>query len=135
MVPVAAVPFSTLFTYQQTGTAVVPLEGVAVQSSWLPDLTVSEGTEGSLFTQTTALIVVAFSIVTVVVPVVVDCASEVAVTVATLLVGTEIGAMYTPLLSMVPNGPVPVPLTDHFTRVLLRFVTIALHCAVPPTVT
>lgn len=31
--------------------------------------------------------------------------------------------------------PLPVPLTDQFTRVLVAFRTVAVHCAVPFTVT
>jgi hypothetical protein len=31
--------------------------------------------------------------------------------------------------------PLPVPLTLQFTRVLLSFVTVAVHCEVPSTVT
>ena len=61
-----------------------------------------------------------------------DCACEVAVTVTTLLVGTAAGAVYTPPVLI---EPVPVPLTDQFTRVLLRFKTEAVHCEVPSTVT
>ena len=52
--------------------------------------------------------------------------------VTTLLVGTVAGAVYNPPLVM---DPVPVPLTVQFTRVLLRFVTVAVHCEVPSTVT
>jgi hypothetical protein len=63
----------------------------------------------------------------------VDCTCEVAVIVTTLLVGTAEGAVYSPLV--VPIDPLPVPLTDQFTSVLLKFVTVAVHCEVPRTVT
>ena len=62
----------------------------------------------------------------------VDWACEVAVIVTTLLVGTVAGAVYNPPAVM---APVPVPLTDQFTSVLLRFRTVAVHCEVPRTVT
>ena len=65
--------------------------------------------------------------VMVAVPFVVESAWEVAVTVTTLLVGTADGAVYFPVLSIDPNGPVPVPLTAQFTRVLLKFRTVAVH--------
>ena len=52
--------------------------------------------------------------------------------VTTLFVGTVPGAVYSPPLVI---DPVPVPLTDQFTRVLLRFTTVAVHCEVPSTVT
>jgi hypothetical protein len=54
------------------------------------------------------------------------------VTVTTLLVGTAAGAVYNPPVLI---DPVPVPLTDQFTNVLLRFKTEAVHCEVPSTVT
>ena len=53
-----------------------------------------------------------------------------AVIVTTLFVGTVAGAVYKPLLSI---DPVPVPLTDQFTRVLLRFVILAVNWTVPST--
>ena len=61
------------------------------------------------------------------VPFVVLSAWEVAVIVMTLLVGTAEGAVYRPLLLIEPNEPVPVPLTDQFTSVLLKFNTVAEH--------
>jgi cellulose biosynthesis protein BcsQ len=51
-------------------------------------------------------------------------ACDVAVIVTTLLVGTVAGAVYNPPAVM---APVPVPLTDQFTSVLLRFRTVAVH--------
>ena len=71
--------------------------------------------------------------VTDVVVVKVDCDWEVAVMVTTLFVGTVAGAVYKPLV--IPIDPLPVPLTDQFTRVLLVLSTVAVHCAVPSTVT
>jgi hypothetical protein len=50
----------------------------------------------------------------------------------TLFVGTAAGAVYKPPLFMVPF---PVPLTVQFTKVLLRFKTLAVHCDVASTVT
>ena len=58
------------------------------------------------------------------VPVKVDCAWAVAVIVTTLLVGTVAGAVYTPLLLIVP---LPVPLTCQFANVLLKFEMVAVH--------
>ena len=75
--------------------------------------------------QITAVIAVAASIVRDVVVVRVDCAWEVAVIVTTLFVGTAEGAVYSPLVVLIE--PLPVPLTDQFTSVLLVFVTVAVH--------
>ncbi len=75
---------------------------------------------------------VAAVIVIVVVVVSVACAWAAAVIVTTLLVGTVDGAVYSPLLSIVP---VPLPATDQVTKVLLRLVIVAVHCTCPPTVT
>ena len=86
--------------------------------------------EGS--TQITAVIAVGCCRVTLAVAVNVDCACEVAVIVTTLLVGTAAGAVYNPPLLI---DPVPVPLTDQFTNVLLTFKTVAVHWEVPSTVT
>jgi hypothetical protein len=41
-----------------------------------------------------------------------------------LLVGTVAGAVYKPPLLI---DPLPVPLTDQFTSVLLTFKTVAVH--------
>jgi hypothetical protein len=75
-------------------------------------------------TQVRALIAVAGTKVIVWVAVNVDWACEVAVIVTTLLVGTVPGAVYNPPAVM---APVPVPLTDQLTSVLLRFRTVAVH--------
>jgi hypothetical protein len=64
-----------------------------------------------------------------------DCDWEVAVIVTTplLVVGTVAGAVYNPALVIDPEL---VPPTDQFTKVLpLTFKTVAVHCAVPSTVT
>ncbi len=82
--------------------------------------------------QITELIAVAATMVRFCVAVNVDCACDIAVMVTTLFVGTEAGAVYNPPLVM---APVPDPLTDQFTRVLLMFTTVAVHCEVPSTVT
>ena len=76
---------------------------------------------------------VAASMVTDVVEVRLDCDWEVAVIVTTLFVGTVAGAVYKPLV--VSIEPLPEPLTDQFTSVLLALSTVAVHCAVPSTVT
>src|ERR1700686_5315293 len=62
------------------------------------------------------------------------CTWEVAGIVTTLFrfVGTVAGAVYNPPLLI---DPVPVPVTLQFTRVLLALTTVAVHCAVPSTVT
>ena len=71
--------------------------------------------------------------VTVVVVLKVDWACAVAVIVTTLFVGTVAGAVYIPLVILI--DPLPVPLTDQFTSVLLRPFTLAVHTEVPSTVT
>jgi len=71
--------------------------------------------------------------VTVVVVVKVDWACAVAVIVTTLFVGTVAGAVYIPLVILI--DPFPDPLTDQFTSVLFRPVTLAVHTDVPSTVT
>ena len=80
----------------------------------------------------TAVIAVAATIVRLAVAVSVDCTWEVAVIVTILLLGTVAGAVYSPPLVI---EPVPEPLTDQFTVLLLAFKTLAVHCAVPSTVT
>ena len=100
-------------------------EAKAVQASEFPEETVDgdgELPEGSW--QMTAVIAVAATIVTFAVAVNVDCTCEVAVIVTTLLVGTVAGAVYSPPVVI---EPLPVPLTDQFTSVLLAFNTVAVH--------
>ena len=80
----------------------------------------------------TALIAVGCTSVMFCVAVKLDCACEVAVIVTTLFVGTAAGPVYSPPLEI---DPVEVPDTDQFTSVLLRFVTVAVHCEVPSTLT
>ena len=82
--------------------------------------------------QITAVIAVAATMVKLAVAVRVDCTWEVAVIVTTLVLGTVAGAVYSPPLVI---EPLVVPLTDQFTRVLLALRTVAVHCAVPRTVT
>ena len=72
----------------------------------------------------TVLIAVGCTSVRFCVAVKLDCTCEVAVIVTTLLVGTVAGAVYNPPLVI---DPVPVPLTVQFTKVLLRFMTVAVH--------
>ena len=120
---------------QLTGT-VVPedTEAKAVQESEFREETINgdgELPEESL--QTTAVIAVAATMVRLAVAVSVDCTWEVAVIVTTLVLGTVAGAVYSPLVLSIE--PFPVPLTDQFTSVLLAFRTVAVHCAVPRTVT
>ena len=57
-------------------------------------------------------------------------AALVAVTVTTGCPVMEAGAVYRPVLSMLP---VPAGLMDHVTAVLALFVTVALNCCVCPT--
>src|ERR1700746_2825120 len=98
-----------------------PVEVVAVQAKVLPEMTVVAGPpEASL--QVTAAIAVGWMMVRFCVAVRVDCTCEVAGIVTTFLVGTVPGAVYNPPLEI---EPVPVPLTDQFTRVLLAFNTVA----------
>jgi hypothetical protein len=109
-------------TLQFTGTD-PPVEVVAVQAKVFPETTVVAGLpEGSL--QVTAAMAVGWTMVRFCVAVKVDCTCEVAVIVTTLLVGTVPGAVYNPPLEI---DPVPVPPTDQFTSVLLRFKTVAVH--------
>src|ERR1700693_1272480 len=118
-------------TLQLTGT-VAPEEAVAVQGSCLPEETVEAERFVAGLTQVTAAIAVACWSVRLCVAVKVDCTWEVAVIVTTFLVGTVVGAVYkTPLVIV----PLPVPLTVQFTRVLLRFKTVAVHWEVPSTIT
>jgi hypothetical protein len=42
-----------------------------------------------------------------------------------LLVGTVAGAVYNPLVILI--DPLPVPLTDQFTRLLVRPTTLPVH--------
>jgi len=125
-------PPSVLVTLQLTGTVVpVETEAKAVQASVSLEETIDAGfPEESL--HMTAVIAVAATIVRLAVAVSVDCTWEVAVIVTTLVLGTFAGAVYIPPLVI---EPLPVPLTDQFTRVLLAFKTLAVHCAVPSTVT
>ena len=106
-------------------------EAKAVQdSAFLEETMDAEFPEESL--QITAVIAVAATIVKLAVAVRVDCTCEVAVIVTILVLGTVAGAVYSPPLLI---EPVPDPLTDQFTRVLLALRTVAVHCAVPRTVT
>ena len=61
-------------------------------------------------------------------------ACDTAVMVKSAGVGTEAGAVYRPLLEMVPNSALPpeIPLTDQATVVLPVFETVALNCWVNP---
>jgi hypothetical protein len=122
-------------TLQLTGT-VVPedTEAKAVQESEFREETINgdgELPEESL--QTTAVIAVAATMVRLAVAVSVDCTWEVAVIVTMLVLGTVAGAVYSPLVLSI--DPLPVPPTDQFTSVLLAFRTVAVHCAVPRTIT
>ena len=90
----------------------------------MPEETVEAERLVAGLTQVTAAIAVACWSVRLCVAVKVDCTWEVAVIVTTLLVGTVVGAVYKPPLVIVPF---PVPLTVQFTRVLLRFKTVAVH--------
>lgn len=127
------VALAVLATDQFTGTVVpVETEEKAVQDSWFCEETVVAAVPEAS-SQMMAVICVAATMVSVVVAVRVDCTWEVAVMVTTLLVGTLDGAVYKPLVW--PMEPALVPLTDQFTRVLLALMTVAVHCAVPFTVT
>lgn len=118
---------------QLTGTVVpVATEAKAVQDSEFMEETTDAGfPEESL--QMTAVIAVAATMVRLAVAVSVDWTWEVAVIVMTFVVGTVAGAVYSPLVISIE--PLPVPLTDQLTRVLLALRTVAVHCAVPRTVT
>ena len=91
----------------------------------IPDVTVRLGVwvESK---QVTALMAVAGRIVIVAVAVREVCAWAIAVIVTTLLVGTVCGAVYLPLVSIVPKVEFPpaTPPASQFTRVLLRFAIL-----------
>src|SRR5579871_6793481 len=118
MVPTFPPSLLAFATVHVTG-MIAPVEAVAEQLNELPEVTTVTPTLELLLgsTQVTALIAVACSMVRPCVAVRVACTCEVAVMVTTLLVGTVAGAVYKPALVM---APLPVPLTDQFTRVLLR---------------
>jgi len=69
-----------------------------------------------------------------------DCL-ESAVLVAVMLTdagfGTSVGAVYSPLVEIVPTVTLPVdtPFTLHVTAVLEVPVTVGVNCCVPPTAT
>src|ERR1700687_3981197 len=65
------------------------------------------------------------------------CAWAIAVMVTMLLVGTVCGAVYKPFASIVPKVEFPpaTPPACQFTRVLLRFRMLWVHCTVPFTTT
>jgi hypothetical protein len=67
----------------------------------------------------------------------VESATDVAVTVTKGGLGAADGAVYSPLVEMVPhNDPVqPVPLRLHVTLVFAVPVTVAVNCCFPPTPT
>jgi hypothetical protein len=117
-------------TDQLTGT-IAPVEAVAVQLRVLPEETVVAGLPEAS-SQTTVAIAVGCTRVRLCVAVKEACTWEVAVIVMTLFVGIIAGAVYKPPGLM---DPLPVPLTVQFTKVLLRFRTVAVHCEVARTVT
>jgi hypothetical protein len=120
---------------QLTGT-VVPedTEANAVQvREFSEETTNGDGELPEESLQTTAVIAVAATMVRLAVAVSVDCTWEVAVIVTTFVLGTVAGAVYSPLVLSIE--PLPVPPTDQFTSVLLALRTVAVHCAVPRTVT
>ena len=80
-----------------------------------------------------------FTICTLALADLVESAAEVAVTVTVAGLGGVAGAVYNPLVEMLPQAaPLqPDPATDHVTAVLLVLVTVAVNCWVrlTPTVT
>ena len=120
--PVAGVPPVVPLTCQKTG-IVVLAEDVAVQERDEPEVTFKLG----VFVESRhviALMAVAGRIVIVAVAVKDVCACATAVMVTTLLVGTVCGAVYLPLVSIVPKVAFPpaTPPACQLTRVLLRSV-------------
>jgi hypothetical protein len=73
-----------------------------------------------------------FVMVTLAEPILVVSDVKIAETVTLLGVGTTAGAVYKPLVSMVPNVALPplTPLTCHVTAVLLVPVTVEVNCCV-----
>src|SRR5712664_4758863 len=124
-----------VLTCQNTGIEVLA-EDVAVQAREVPDFTVRLGVWVES-RQVTALMAVAGRIVIVAVAVKEVCAWAIAVMVTTLLVGTVCGAVYLPFVSIVPKVEFPpaTPPASQFTRVLLRFRMLWVHCTVPFTST
>src|SRR6266853_1391639 len=136
-----ALPPVMVLTSQNTEIGFPP-ESVAVQANAMPEFTVrADGVVEP--EQSMALMAVAFWIVIVAVAVRVVCAWATAVIVTILFgVGCVLGAVYRPFASMVPSVELPpatgvaVPmLTSQLTKVLLRFRSVLVHCAVPFTVT
>jgi hypothetical protein len=129
MLPIFVVTpgFFVFVTLQLTGTVVlVATEAKAVQASVLMEETIDAWLPAESL-QMTAVIAVAATRVTLVVAVSVDSAWEVAVIVTTLFVGTTAGAVYNPLVVLM--DPLPVPLIDQFTSVLLVVLLrmVAVH--------
>ena len=129
MLPIFVVTpgFFVFVTLQLTGTVVlVATEAKAVQASVLMEETIDAWLPAESL-QMTAVIAVAATRVTLVVAVSVDSAWEVAVIVTTLFVGTAAGAVYNPLVVLMV--PLPVPLIDQFTSVLLVVLLrmVAVH--------
>ena len=129
MLPIFVVTpgFFVFVTLQLTGTVVlVATEAKAVQASVLMEETIDAWLPAESL-QMTAVIAVAATRVTLVVAVSVDSAWEVAVIVTTLFVGTAAGAVYNPLVVLM--DPLPVPLIDQFTSVLLVVLLrmVAVH--------
>src|ERR1700676_822676 len=133
MTPNAGVPPVLPLICQKTGTAIPP-ESVATQAIELPEVTLKFDVEPL---QLIVLIAVAGKIVIVAVAVKEVCVCAIAVMVTTLLVGTVGGAVYLPLVSIVPNVEFPpaTPPACQLTRVLLKFAIVWVQDAVPFTVT
>lgn len=72
--------------------------------------------------------------VTVALPTLVVSACEVAVMTCVMLAGKIVGAVYRPVVLIVPMFALPpcVPLTAHVTAVLVEPVTVAVNCCVVP---
>jgi hypothetical protein len=76
------------------------------------------------------------TIVTDAMPDLVESTTDVAVTTTSAGLGTAAGAVYKPLLVIVPHAaPLQLPLKLHFTAVLLVFFTVAVNCCWAPVTT
>ena len=130
-------PPTMVLTSQNTEIGFPPASA-AVQANAFPEVTVRLGVvvepEQSMALMAVAALIVILAAV--VVRVVCAWAIAVMVTILRLLAGTVAGAVYRPFVLMVPKVELPpaTPPASQVTRVLLRFVMVAVHCVCPFTV-
>ena len=130
IVPTVAFPPITPFTCQVTAVLLVFVT-VAVNCCVRLMATLTD------FGATVTLIPGATNIVTVADPDLVESATETAVIVTAAGLGATAGAVYSPVVEMVPTVAFPpfTPFTCHVTAVFEVFVTVAVNCCVKPVTT